>query len=452
MKRVAAVIGGALATGVMLHGALPPIGWWPLAWIAFVPLLVAVRGTRFLVGFLGGLGAIGVTAWLALSGWGFAFQSNEGSPAWIWVGCALFGFALAIVAGMAAESRLERPWRLAAIAVLLEACLLIYLPASIALTQARVPAMLAVASLGGIWAIAYAVWWVNLSFAHHLAKGRLVEVPIAFVLLWSGLIVLGNFWPRVGGEARTVLLVQTSESELDQLQELNGNLPNALAVWPEFGGLGAAPGGDTKALRAFSENSTSFVTSFQSGGAPLPYNVAALFTDGGEVGRYEKRKLFGGETSMHTAGQKPAIARWGSTNVGLNICFDSCFPSIMRETVGAGADIIALPTIDPPSPHHWIAAMHAAFTPIRAAELGVPIARADGFAYSMAVDSRGHILLEIPPGEASATVEVPASAKGTLFRATGDWALFVCGFALFGTSLLSLRRRKAAAGGREGSA
>lgn len=450
MRRVIAILVSIIASGVMLHGALPPNGWWPLAWIAFVPLFLAVNGSRFLVGFLAGLGAVGVTAWLGIAGVGYEMMlPSDGSPAWIVVGCALFGFALAIVTGIAAESCLARPWRLAAIAVLLEACLLIYLPASVALTQSRVPAMLAVASVGGIWAISYALWWFNLAVAKQFAQGRLAPGIVATVVLWIALPNLGQFWKRAEGRKGAILLVQTPETELDRLREFNGNLPDTLAIWPEFGGMGAAPGGDTSKLKEYSANSTAFVTSFQTGERPLPHNVAALFLHGAEVGRYEKRKLFGGETSMHVPGRDPAAAQWGNTKVGLNICFDSCFPGVMRETVALGANIIALPTIDPPSPHHWIAAMHSAFTPIRAAELGVPIARADGMAYSMAVDGKGYVRLEFAPGEASAVVDLPMESYPTPYRKLGDWVLFACGLTLFGSGVWSVRRRKAAVGMRE---
>ncbi|MGV3615004.1 MAG: nitrilase-related carbon-nitrogen hydrolase [Fimbriimonas sp.] len=449
MRRTLAVLGGGLATGVMLHGALPPIGWWPLGWIAFVPLLVAVYQTRFLVGFLGGLLSVGVTAWLGIVGLGYAHRSSEGSTAWVVVGCALFGFALAIVAGIAAEPKTTPPWRLAATAVLLEACLLLYLPASIAITQARVPAVLALASLAGIWAVAYAVWFTNLWLARQVLDGRKVHVAVGVVALPLVIGLAGQVWSSASGETRSIVLVQTEATDLSTLRQLTGTDPTTLAVWPEFGGLEAAPGGDAKDLRSLSASRGAFVTSFQDGHRPLPHNVAVLFAEGQESTPYRKRKLFGGETSMHTPGNLPVVAKWGSTRVGINICFDSCYPSIMRETAAMGADLIALPTIDPPSPNHWIAAMHAAYTPLRAAELGTPIARADGYAYSMVVDGKGRVVLELPPGRASAVTEVPVASGSTVYRATGDWALFVCGLSLVASALGSFRRRKVAAGRRE---
>lgn len=447
MRRIVAGIFGVVATGMLLHFALPPIGWWPLGWIAFVPLLLSVRETRFLIGFLGGLASIGVTAWLGIQGFGYRYTSEEGSPAWIMVGCALFGFVLSIVAGMVAEKKLDRPWRLAAIAVLLEACLLIYLPASVALTQSRMPAMLIVASVGGIWAIAYLVWFVNLTIVQQLAAGqrvRRVRLAIALTVILFCVNLFNDSQRAVdfASQQRDILLVQTTATDLKALRQLNGSIPQTLAIWPEFAGMEASFGGDTQALRDYSRTSTAFITSYQSADRPLPYNVARLFGGGQESEPYRKRKLFGGEVSMHQAGLRPALARWEGTPVGLNICFDSCYPAIMRETAALGPSLIALPTIDPPSPHHWIAAMHAAYTPIRSAELGIPIARADGHAYSMITNAWGQVTLELPPGEASAMGVLPAARPSTLYRTYGDWALFACGLALFAPAIFKLARKR----------
>ncbi|CAN5543619.1 hypothetical protein BH11ARM2_BH11ARM2_27240 [soil metagenome] len=136
---------------------------------------------------------------------------------------------------------------------------------------------------------------------------------------------------------------------------------------------------DTSSLCALSasEGNAPFVTSFNDDSQPFPHNASALFSSGRESSRYEKRKLFGGEAADHTSGDRAVAAG----DVGLNICFDSCFPSVIRDTVKLGATVIALPTIDPPSTNHFLAAVHAAYTPFRAAENGVAVVRADGYAY-----------------------------------------------------------------------
>jgi len=62
--------GCAVLGGLLLAAAQPDLSWWPLAWIGFVPMLLAVRGERpraaFALGWLGGLGfTVPVLYWIA---------------------------------------------------------------------------------------------------------------------------------------------------------------------------------------------------------------------------------------------------------------------------------------------------------------------------------------------------------------------------------------------------
>ncbi len=112
------------------------------------------------------------------------------------------------------------------------------------------------------------------------------------------------------------------------------------------------------------------------------------------------------------------LAGWGAIGfVLLNICFDSCFPWTMRETALKGADVIALSTLDPQSPNGFIQSAHAAFTPFRAAEVGIPIVRAEQTAWSMVVDGSGKILGMASVGfEGSLARSVAKSSHPTLYR------------------------------------
>jgi apolipoprotein N-acyltransferase len=103
--------------------------------------------------------------------------------------------------------------------------------------------------------------------------------------------------------------------------------------------------------------------------------------------------------------------------------------------------LIALPTIDPASPHAFVAAIHSAFTTFRASELGVAIVRADGSAYSVAVAPNGRILAIAPPGEGMITASVPLKARWTPYKALGDWMLYICGaVVLWGIGTAAQRR------------
>lgn len=59
------------ASGLLAAAAFPPLGWWPLAWVAWVPLLVSVRrttaGAAFRRGFVAGLVAcLGTFHWIVV--------------------------------------------------------------------------------------------------------------------------------------------------------------------------------------------------------------------------------------------------------------------------------------------------------------------------------------------------------------------------------------------------
>ena len=132
---------------------------------------------------------------------------------------------------------------------------------------------------------------------------------------------------------------------------------------------------------------------------------------------------------MHTPGTKAVAVHFGGWGrmLGLNICYDSCFPYVIRETAALpGVKIIALPTIDPDSRHYFIAAMHSAFTPFRCAENGVAMARADGHFGSMIVDERGRIVAELHDEQKSILGTVTGERVWTPYQIIGDWFWFLC--------------------------
>lgn len=426
---------GALLSGLLIVLALPLGEQSYLVWIALVPLLRGSKEKGFLVGFVLSLVAIFFAAWLAKTGIFYEHKNYEESEGWLYTGFGLFGFAFALSVAFWADKKVgTKPlWWLAALGVLLEACLLIELPAHLALSLYRHPIALTLASIGSIWLLSYLVWLCNL-WLSQLPIKHAARFGAAFAVLTfaSSFVPLPGSGPKV-----LVAALQTAEVDdrnLETAQRKIAAQGPLLTVWPEFSGMVMAVGGDTTSLLNLAKTSSPFATTFRDAHEPLPHNIAAIFSETGESPRYQKRKLFGGEKAMHTRGSKPASAPLRGHTVGLNICFDSCFPSIMRETaLLPGVDLIVLPTIDPPSKHYFVAGIHAAFTPFRAAETGLSIIRADGYAYSMIVDNTGAIVAEAGAGEKVLLGEVGISARNAPARLLGDAALYACGIAfIFG--------------------
>ncbi len=417
LLRFSLIVLAVLVTGTMFCACLPLGERAPLAWFALVPLLLATRGRGFLVGFLAGLGAVFFAAWLSTTGVLYGVPRGTTNDGWVYTGFGIFGGPFAVLFAVWGDRGSVRfpLWAFAALATLLEATLLVKLPSHLALSQYRNAAMVQLASVGGIWLVTYLVWWTNLLLSQR-RWWAFATPALAFVF--------GGMWLPFRGETRRLAAFQTAsveEADLRRGQDEATGKGAALVVWPEFAGMLLASQGDTRALRDF--GGAAFVTSFPDGASPLPHNTAALFVRGAESPPYWKRKLFGEETKMHAPGSRAVVAG----DVGLNVCYDSCFPNVIRDSARLGASVVALPTNDPPSTHAFIAAMHAAYSPFRAAESGVAFARADSGAYSLIVDVRGRIVAEAPPGERVLVAEAVVGPRWTVSRLLGNWWLAVCG-------------------------
>ncbi|MFI5387191.1 MAG: nitrilase-related carbon-nitrogen hydrolase [Fimbriimonadales bacterium] len=422
---------------MLLALALPPGDQWWLGPACLAPLLSAVAGQGLIRGFVAGILAPAVTALVVQSNLLYHVRGDQGGSQWVWVGCGFFGFLIAILSSVASESKLAG-WRrvllLGSLAVVLEFALFPILPAHLALTQYRSGGMLVVAGIGGIWLVSLLLWLANAAFAEALQ--RVGNGPaIAMLAILAGVYGLA-FLPRgqTGALAR-VAAIQTDSTDTKSLEKLNGEAGRRgaeLAVWPEFSGMEIAPPGKTEGLRNLSAEpgQAAFVTTFRDTFRPLPHNTAALFHRGTESAWYFKRKVFGGEVNMHTPGTRGIAVPWpGHPNLGLDICYDSCYPRMIAETASLpDVGLIAHPTIDPDATNCFIAAVHEAFTPFRAAEQGVAIVRADGIAHSAIVDNAGKIVAESGPRSETILVgDVRLSRRWTLYSLLGDWVLYLCG-------------------------
>lgn len=426
MKAAATCIAASAIGGVLLCLSFAPASHGWIAWFALSPVFLVARGKGFLAGFLTGLGAAFAATVLALSGVAYPGRTGGGNPTWIVMGFTFFGFVLALTAGTIGEKS-HAKWPIvgcAAFAIALESLMLFVLPVHLGLTQYENPAMMFVASVGGIWLVSGLVWASNIALAYAIASrsARLFAGIAAAILLLQ--IPLSH--PKSDRES-IVRIVQKESFEPAELE--NAVSPGAdLVVLPEFSAIALAPAGDTKLLRRLAQSGSSFVVTFNDDAQPLPHNAASLFSEDGESARYFKRKLFGGETAMHRPGNSALAVNLGSHRLGLVVCFDSCWPAIMRETARLpGVDIVAVPSIDPPSPFGFMGAVHAAFIPFRAAELGVPIVKSDGYSDSIVVDASGRIVARLGQSDgATLTARVPFESRWTLYKVAGDWVLIAC--------------------------
>lgn len=439
MRWVLRIVGGILGSAFLLYLALPPINQGFLGWVALVPILLGIRQTRFSVGFLSGI-LIGVLmAVFAAAGIANSSTHVGTSADWIYAGFTLFGLVLGAGLGVFAAAK-RFTWRecvfIPAWAVLFEACSLVGLPMHIGLTQHQNFVPLLLASVGGIWLVSYVVWSVNIVLTWLIIAPQ-TEVPRKALGAWAALgFVGGHSIPaplaKDAAFGKRIAVIQTNSVDTKGLTMLHATAAYSsdLVIWPESAGGAFVTAGDTSELARLSE-STPFITSFSYKSQPLPFNTACLFADGAEQpARYHKRKPFAGEINFHQPGKEAAKTTWQELNIGLNICFDSCYPAVMRDTaLLEGVNLIALPTLDPDTPFGVIQAIHAAYTPFRCAELGVPIIRTDTTSYSAAYIpfTRPQYASSQYPEAAIKTFSVLPRRIPTAYWLLGDWFLYVCG-------------------------
>jgi apolipoprotein N-acyltransferase len=433
MQVWARVIVASILSGLLFVLSLPPAAWGGLGWVCLTPLFWAVRSSGFLHGFVGGIVAAMFGAWLSTTPLIGPPVVVESSVGWNYAGFALFGLVIATLAGAVAE---VRRWDsravvgLASLGVLLEVATLLRLPAHLALTQFANPPVVFLASLGGIWLVSWLVWCANLVALARPTRTTWLTL-VAIVVVTQSITTLEmrrlRQLPMFESGSGAFVAVQGAGDvdRLLQIQSTGIGERQLLSVWPELAVAEYDLGEMTKF--AASRQGVPMVTTFNDQGPRGQRNVAAVISASGASARYAKRKPFASEASQIVAGTEPLSVRVADVRVGLNICFDSCYPWVMRDTVRLGADVIALPTLDPASPNGFVQAIHGAFTPFRAAELGVPIVRAETTAWSMIVNSRGRILGLSPVGVDGPLVRrVKTGPVGTVPMLLGDWWLAVC--------------------------
>lgn len=446
-----ALLGGA-GSALLLALALPPGDWHVLGWFCMLPLFLSVRNLHPRFGFYGGFACLLLTALLAQSGILYREQWPEGETGWIWVGMLIFAFAPAIAATFWAgikEPKPWTPWFLAAVAVSVEGALMVYLPGNIALTQHRAWPMLFLASLTGIWGVSFVVWFVNFALAQAIGEKRWGQAGlVAAGALALAAMALIPRQPETGDFV--VGAVQTDSGFPQTLSDLNaeaGSLGAEVVVWPELSAISMAAKGKTESLieLASQPNQPPFVTSFQHPEGDKTYNAAALFSATGESARYFKRKPFGPESQEHAAGSEPLVVEAAGHRFGLAICFDTCFPHILRDLERSGQyDAILVPTLDPAAKHGVVQSIHAAWGPFRAAELGAPIIQADTTAKSQILDAQGLRLVQAGFGEQIITAGINPTRKWRLATVIGDAVLWLCvAGVLWGVYCLIATRRRA---------
>lgn len=132
------------------------------------------------------------------------------------------------------------------------------------------------------------------------------------------------------------------------------------------------------------------------------------------------------------------------------ICYEGIFPEDMQRGE-ARADVLLIVTNDAwfgngPGPRQHLAQAQA-----RAIEQGLPVVRSANTGISAVIDARGHIVAQLPLGEAGfVDAAVPQALPPTLYARMGDWPLVVLLVLVMGSAAVARKRFSVDHGGAGG--
>jgi apolipoprotein N-acyltransferase len=476
---------GALSA-VLLTFAFQPYSIWPLAFIAFIPLLMAeyrVLPLRW----------AGLAPGIAIGGWLAIFLTSlfgVNQVTWIFLavaGLIALGGILSAPAIRKFHDRTGYRWFLlqgafdaAGIEMIRSFIPPIHTHAFWAQTMYAQPWMLQGISVFSIYGLTVVVMLVNFA----LALGCIIafdrkwqlderpEVNRKSVLQWMtvagaafalwvgfGLITLAGV-PKDEPTIRVAAIQhgyakpghQDPDSQVERLAVLTEQTRRAaeqgarFVVWPELG-LGFDPQVEhTAELQALAAETNAYILIGYGVVTPADEwrNEAVMLTPSGKfMAVYGKNFASSpGEPRIVTAGSYP-VYETELGNLGTIICNDVNFTVTTRTLAKNGARLIALPTFEPFAPGlGWEQRTQAV---LRAVENHVSLVKAESAGISMIVDPLGRIVAQVnlPEGVANALVaDVPLGTGDTLYtKFLGDWMGWVSLAGLVVFSLVINRKK-----------
>jgi apolipoprotein N-acyltransferase len=459
----------AAASGGLLSLALPPAGLWPIAYVAPIPFLWLVRGSRprrgALIGSVFGLVYFGALLyWIALFG------------EMAWVSLVLLSAASTAAFGALAPAvwRRSRPAvstvGLASLWTVIE-----WIRGSFPLggfgwgqlgtTQLDAPAV-PLASVTGVWGLSFAVILISgliLLALERWGRGEARKaLPPAVAAVAVGLLPVFVPLAEPDGAPIDVAAIQVDVSSVGDLvgeaediavAALNverhlalAQDPPDLVVWGE-GSLDPGASADPQTQAAVSD-AVATVGAPTLAGAVIDdpdgsqhTSTLAFDGSGAVVDRYDKVRLvpfgeyvpwrerlgFLDAIDQVSVDRVPGeeihdLTVAGLPPIGAPICYENSFPSIDREMVRQGAAVLVV-TINNASYERTAASeQHLLMSRLRAVENGRWVVHAAVSGISAFVDERGRVVDSRGLFEpATMRQQVVASTKTTLYTRFGDW-------------------------------
>lgn len=449
----------ALISGALLAQAYGLTPFWLLAWVAPIPLLIAVMGATRIGAF-----AYGAIAGALSMGGLFTYFMGLGGLVPTLVVCAIKAliWGAMMFAVRSAARRLPTPAAafvfpalMAGIETLIAAMSPHGSAGSLAYSQMDFLPAIQVAALGGAPAIAFVLAAFASAFAFLVARRAIVSAatPIA---LAAAALVFG--WMRPGLEAPHGAPVRVALLAGDQF---DGVPMDWRLVWSAYTTqvehaadddfrivlapekIAHLPPDERGAALAQLEEiarrrDVLLVVGVDDETEEGQFNRAYVFSNAGAQ-TYDKRHMIPGFESHFTLGAADLIVERNGQRFGVAICKDMDFPALGRRYAGVHAMLV------PAWDFGEDAWLHSRMAMLRGVENGYAVIRSARDGALTVSDAYGHVLAEARSGPQTAftTQEDLFSPGPTIYARIGDafgWAMLALAALLVGWTIWARRR------------
>lgn len=143
-------------------------------------------------------------------------------------------------------------------------------------------------------------------------------------------------------------------------------------------------------------------------------------------------------------GEEYDLLPFGDAKAGVMICFESHFPSLSREFVRRGADVLVEMTNDGYLGNTPVLRQHLASAVFRAVETNRPVLRVTNVGITAYINERGEVLDEAEVYQEDTRIWSVSKSDGeqTIYVRYGDWFAWLCSIVSLGLLVVSIWKRK----------
>ena len=496
----------AIASGILIALSFPNPGLSFLAWVALIPLLIAMEGCTPPVAFRIGL-TCGITGYAFILYWLNIVFVRYGHLPWsvsipvylllvLWLamfyGLSTFIARLGELVGIKAAFTLPVAW--VAFDFIRSFLFSGFAWAMLGHSQFRTLPLIQIADLAGVYGITLLIVLANIVLHRALraVSGAGVPYPVksAAVLLILLCATLFYGFDRLNetesdhGKPLRIALIQGNipqdvkwspefrELTVDTYERLTREASKGgvdLIVWPESAVpffFQDEPLQAERIRRLARELNACLLFGSPAhelrNGKSTFLNSAFLISPQGEtLGRADKlhlvplgeyiplgrfltfiNKLVVGIGDF-SPGERAIPLNMGSTKLGIQVCYEVIFPELARQYVQAGARVLVAITNDAWFGRSSAPYQHLAISTFRAIETRTPLIRAANTGVTAIVDHNGHIsTMTSLFVEAYRTGEIQPGSGESLYLTIGDAPAWLCVFLTAGIALFAWLKRK----------